>query len=185
MHYTRNWRSFSLSPAAGERAGERGPQCRVSRGLISIPRAGVARWHQSGSSSTAGHKLIQPERRSGLHEPGTGHACGRRMGLVTGRAVANELVRVGRGDGRPEWHHPGEHADVLPRTRGGLHAAATAPYTQRHGAHSRWQFYDGGYSGWLCQRGSHHGQRVGVLHGHEFGDVEPLARRLCVCHQSS
>ena len=25
MHYTRNWRSFSLSPAAGERAGERGP----------------------------------------------------------------------------------------------------------------------------------------------------------------
>ena len=33
MHYTRNWRSFSLSPAAGERAGERGPP------VSSIPRS--------------------------------------------------------------------------------------------------------------------------------------------------
>ena len=36
MHYTKNYGSFSLSPAAGERAGERSPQCRLSRSLISI-----------------------------------------------------------------------------------------------------------------------------------------------------
>ena len=33
MHYPQNWRSFSLSPAARERAGERGPP------LPSIPRS--------------------------------------------------------------------------------------------------------------------------------------------------